>query len=175
MIDTRKRYQIGLTLGEVFPSIDGFCACGCGSPLNSRQRKWSSIACRDNAFNHFAVVKGDTSLIRHNLYLTDKGACRSCGEITEDWQADHIIPVCKGGGGLDISNFQTLCLNCHKEKTYKVSHRSAISSQAASILATRFLYADGHCCSLSLNTSTEKQSFVLATSVPEERNFSLYR
>lgn len=175
MINTRKRYQVGLTLGDIYPSIDGYCACGCGTILTLRQRKWASTACRDNAFNNFAIIKGDSSLIRHHLYLIDQGACRNCGEITEYWQADHIIPVCQGGGGLGINNFQTLCLDCHKEKTYKVSHHNAISSQAASILATRFLYDGGQHCNLSLNTSSEKQSFVLATSVPVVRNCSLYR
>lgn len=175
MIENRKRYQVGLTLGEIYPSINGYCACGCGSALNSKQRKWASISCRDNAFNNFSVIKGDSQSIRYQLYSVDQGACRSCGEITEHWQADHIIPVCKGGGGLDINNFQTLCLDCHKEKTYNISHQSAISSQAASIRPSRILYEGGQHCNLSLNTSREKQSFVLATSVPVDRNFSLYR
>lgn len=30
------------------------------------------------------------------------------------WQADHIIPVYKGGGLCDIDNLRTLCTLCHQ-------------------------------------------------------------
>lgn len=116
MIDHRKRYQVGLTLNDVYPAKQGLCACGCGMKLSVRQRKWASSSCRNNAFNRFAVIKGDTQLIRQRLFIMDQGACRCCGEITENWQADHILSVCQGGGGMDIINFQTLCISCHKEK-----------------------------------------------------------
>ena len=33
------------------------------------------------------------------------------------WEADHIVPVAEGGGESDLSNFQTLCVPCHAEKT----------------------------------------------------------
>lgn len=174
MIDPRKRYQIGLTLNDLYPEVKNLCACGCGKPLSTRQRKWASTGCRDKAFIHFAVIKGDSQLIRQQLFLTDHGACRCCGEITETWQADHIISVFQGGGGKGIENFQTLCVTCHKEKSYKVSHQSAISSQAASILLNRFLYPGGQHCNLSLKTSKEKQSLVLAVLPGGDRNFSVY-
>lgn len=35
------------------------------------------------------------------------------------WDADHIIPVSEGGGGCGLSNYQTLCIRCHKIKTHK--------------------------------------------------------
>lgn len=33
------------------------------------------------------------------------------------WQADHIVPVYRGGGACDIRNIQTLCWKSHIEKT----------------------------------------------------------
>jgi 5-methylcytosine-specific restriction endonuclease McrA len=33
------------------------------------------------------------------------------------WEADHIVPVEKGGGGSGLPNFQTLCCACHRIKT----------------------------------------------------------
>ena len=33
------------------------------------------------------------------------------------WQADHIIPVCEGGGECDLTNLQTLCTMCHEKET----------------------------------------------------------
>lgn len=35
------------------------------------------------------------------------------------WDADHIIEIQDGGKTCDLSNYQTLCLCCHREKTIK--------------------------------------------------------
>lgn len=117
-VNTYSRYQPGLTLNHIFPSIKDKCACGCGNTLPKSRKKWFSDLCRDTAFIKFAIIKGDTSIIRSQLFLVDLGACRMCGCITEDWHADHIFPVMFGGGACDLSNMQTLCISCHKEKTY---------------------------------------------------------
>jgi 5-methylcytosine-specific restriction endonuclease McrA len=36
------------------------------------------------------------------------------------WDADHIIPVCQGGGQCGLDNYRTLCISCHKEETKKL-------------------------------------------------------
>ncbi len=33
------------------------------------------------------------------------------------WDADHIIPVVKGGGLCGLDNLRTLCIKCHKNET----------------------------------------------------------
>lgn len=33
------------------------------------------------------------------------------------WDADHIVPVCEGGGMCGLVNIRTLCLKCHKDIT----------------------------------------------------------
>lgn len=117
MINSTLRYQKGLTLGRIFPSIPGFCACGCGQALFGRKAKWASESCRTNAYIQFAVLKGDNRIIREEIYKRDEGFCHNCGVFDENWQADHIVPVYKGGGACSLNNLQTLCLDCHKEKT----------------------------------------------------------
>ena len=103
---------------EMYPQIDkSKCACGCGEKLFGRKKRWVSETCQIIAVNKFQIIKGDTSVIRFHLFERDQGACRICGLISDTWQADHIIPVAEGGGGCDLSNFQTLCLCCHKDKT----------------------------------------------------------
>jgi len=34
------------------------------------------------------------------------------------WDADHIIPVKDGGGCCGLDNLKTLCISCHKKKTF---------------------------------------------------------
>jgi hypothetical protein len=152
-----------MALNDLFPSKEGECACGCGSKIWGQKKKWFSESCRTNAYIHFAIIKGDTSVIRWQLYQLDKGACRNCGEITLDWEADHILPVSLGGGGRDISNFQTLCRECHREKSYTVGHRSKISSHALSINFMRAISAFGHGTTLLAKTSMDKHRELLIT------------
>lgn len=140
-----KRYQEDIDLIDYVPDIPGYCACGCGKKLTGRQKRWASSSCSEKAYAEFAILKGNTTAIRDALFEIDKGFCRLCGAYHEKWEADHIIPVVKGGGGCDITNFQTLCPSCHKAKTYhqRYSQRSAISSQDASNKFKVLLKAEG--------------------------------
>lgn len=138
MIDSFKRYQVGLKLIDLFPNrIDGLCACGCGKTLEGRKKRWASEDCQSKALNIFLIVKGDSFTIRANLFERDNGYCCNCGVLSNDWHADHITPVFLGGSACDLGNFQTLCLDCHKEKTKRQnyfsteSHLLTISSQAS--------------------------------------------
>lgn len=46
------------------------------------------------------------------------------------WQADHIVPVCEGGGECGLDNLRLLCTPCHKEETKKLAKRRATSTVA---------------------------------------------
>jgi 5-methylcytosine-specific restriction enzyme A len=41
------------------------------------------------------------------------------------WHADHITPVCEGGGECGIDNYRILCLRCHKAETAALAKRRA--------------------------------------------------
>jgi 5-methylcytosine-specific restriction endonuclease McrA len=122
MIDNYSRYQKGLKLRDLYPQLNGYCACGCGKILTGKRRKWATNECRREAFRNFSIIKGDNQVIRYTLYMIDGGFCRLCGVYDVNWQADHIIPVSHGGGGSKIDNFQTLCEDCHKEKTSQLNN-----------------------------------------------------
>jgi 5-methylcytosine-specific restriction endonuclease McrA len=164
LINCFRRYQPGLMLAHIYRAQKDKCACGCGKPLSRQRKMWHSDDCRDFAYLSFAIIKGDTSIIREHLFLIDGGACRNCGVISDAWEADHILPVFLGGGACDISNFQTLCKECHKEKSQMLSHLAAISSQASSICAQPLTYEFGQHSKFLLKTSYDKQSEFLATS-----------
>lgn len=138
MIDVFKRYQSGLRLVDLYPlRKDKKCACGCGEQLPPKKRRWATSDCQEQAVITFFIVKGDNYVIRDKVYQRDGGYCRSCGVLTENWEADHIIPVYLGGSACGLDNFQTLCKCCHKEKTYSASHHSTISSHAVCMLDNR--------------------------------------
>ena len=46
------------------------------------------------------------------------GICARTGRVNRSmWDADHIVPVVKGGGGCGLENYRTLCQPCHKGET----------------------------------------------------------
>lgn len=111
-----QRVQKTLKLHDLYPTQQNVCACGCGKTLTGKQKRWASNECRQSVYVPFAILKGDTTVIRKLLFEIDNGFCRYCGVHSNTWEADHIIPVFKGGGACGLNNYQTLCLNCHKAK-----------------------------------------------------------
>lgn len=116
-IDNFCRYQKHFKMIDMFPDIPGKCACGCGEAIGGRRTRWAEKSHGDIAYHWFMVIKGGVSNIRRAVFERDGGACRNCGVIGRNWEADHIVPVHKGGGGCGLENFQTLCVDCHKEKS----------------------------------------------------------
>lgn len=117
-LDPYQRIQKGMRLDHAYPyRYDGKCACGCKERLIGRQKRWASKDCVDKVFADFSVIYGNGAEIRDRLFIKDGGYCNHCGDYDDNWQADHIIPVHKGGGACGMDNFQTLCVNCHKIKT----------------------------------------------------------
>ena len=57
--------------------------------------------------------------LRFNVFKRDGYRCVICGRKAEDGiilEIDHIKPVSKGGLS-DISNLQTLCMDCNRGKS----------------------------------------------------------
>ena len=92
---------------------------------------------------HQWKLRTDPGYLRQQVFERDRGVCARCGVDTEAlrlarrkldyrarrefdrqwgarrqlWDADHILPVVKGGGECDLANMRTLCLLCHKVVT----------------------------------------------------------
>lgn len=98
-------------------------------------------------------LRTDPAYLRQQVFARDRGICQICGiDCVEAfrrlkrsrgasrkemlhywglsslsrkslWDADHILPVCEGGGECDPRNMRTLCLACHKDVTYQLQRR----------------------------------------------------
>jgi 5-methylcytosine-specific restriction protein A len=58
---------------------------------------------------------------RKYILTRDNGLCIPCqkrGKFTPATEVDHIIPKAKGGSD-DHDNLQSICTQCHNEKTIK--------------------------------------------------------
>jgi len=93
---------------------------------------------------HEWKLRTNPGYLREQVFARDRGVCALCGLDTEAlrknkrkldfnarrqfeqewgprrhlWDADHIIPVAGGGGECGLSNMRTLCLKCHRARTY---------------------------------------------------------
>ncbi len=102
---------------------------------------------------HEWKLRTDPGYLREQVFLRDRGVCAACRVDTEMlrrdkrkldyaarrrferdwgvtgqsrrslWDADHILPVCEGGGECDLSNIRTLCLKCHRITTAELRRR----------------------------------------------------
>jgi 5-methylcytosine-specific restriction enzyme A len=102
--------------------IDGlpYTLCrGCGEPVRKvdgapdRRRLWHPDCV------HAYLLARDPAYVRAAVWQRDQGVCAGCGRECDsagDWEADHVVPLVDGGG-FDLSNLQTLCVECHRRKT----------------------------------------------------------
>jgi 5-methylcytosine-specific restriction endonuclease McrA len=135
----RPRYDADLEFRAVYPyRSDGTCRCGCGEEVVPPRRFWSSEDCAARAVRYFRILKGDTKVIRRALYARDRGRCASCQKRCRkrEWEADHIIPVAHGGAGCELTNFQTLCRDCHRAKTNAQRLRTRRRNELARLVAS---------------------------------------
>lgn len=92
------------------------------------QRYHSMYFCPSNEkdCNSRYFSKFDWDNIRWRVFIRDKFICQSCGffpleeklsEKAAYLECDHILAVGLGGCWWDEDNLQTLCIECHKQKT----------------------------------------------------------
>ncbi len=63
--------------------------------------------------------------LRKYVFERNNYQCQSCHKIdltAKSLQIDHIIPLAQGGAN-DLSNLQTLCAKCNREKSAKLDPR----------------------------------------------------
>lgn len=87
---------------------------------NHLEWKCCSSECTTKFYKEFCEYN-DWSQIRFKAFERDDYTCKECGVKKEAEQliADHIIPIALGGEEFNLSNVQTLCLECNKTKTVK--------------------------------------------------------
>jgi 5-methylcytosine-specific restriction protein A len=56
--------------------------------------------------------------------------CRKAGKVAAAHAVDHITPKASGGGD-ELSNLQSLCRDCHKDKTAQESTQARRGGNAA--------------------------------------------
>ncbi len=130
-VNFKKRKQ-SIKMAKMFPKPkEKICSCGCRKKLKGRQTRWATKSCQWFAYHVNCIINGDSKIIKRYLEIYFNGwKCCKCpadnifieyknGLSVSAIQVDHILAVINGGGGCWLSNYQLLCINCHKLKTKK--------------------------------------------------------
>ncbi len=129
----------------------------CSLEVQGRRRTFCSDWCV-----HEWRLRTDPGYLRQQVFARDQGRCSLCHIDSIEafrrlkrarganrkimlkywgirsvnrrslWDADHILPVCEGGGECDLENIRTLCIACHKDVTYQLRLRLQKMSRIAS-------------------------------------------
>ena len=119
-----------------------FCSEQCSTTFMIRSSPtWARAAVKRRDRGVCAVCGSDAEklrrIIRHVSHTYRREIARllsvnGIGLFAGDyWQADHITPVCLGGGACDLANLRTLCTECHKAETRRLARERAEARQAA--------------------------------------------
>lgn len=93
---------------QVFKRDNGICAI-C---MTDTKKIANELTDKKNVFEDYQRKE---YMERYGIGTKRKIWCKKLGGGL--WDADHIIPVKKGGGKCGLENIRTLCLLCHKEVT----------------------------------------------------------
>jgi 5-methylcytosine-specific restriction protein A len=69
-------------------------------------------------------------LVREFCELAKRAGVKSSHRFSTVWDADHIKPVCEGGGECDLSNYRTLCRGCHHKESATLAKRRSKARKA---------------------------------------------
>ena len=109
--------------------VDGICTyCGPGPPLKRRGNRWARrIKCNElkgGSGNWISIKRNDKTTSSTEYRVYKKEVCEKCGFVPINkcqLDVDHIDGD-RGNSAFD--NFQTLCANCHRLKTWE--HRDGV-------------------------------------------------
>jgi 5-methylcytosine-specific restriction protein A len=106
----KLRTNPGYVRKQVFVRDRGVCAvCGLDTVITEQQ-----LALVINTSWHTGPAVWAAAKDEFRLKLGAKNGGRNHGGF---WDADHIVPVIKDGGGCGLDNYRTLCIPCHKQET----------------------------------------------------------
>lgn len=117
-IDPFRRI-FSIPINWMFPSIEGFCSCGCGAELKGKGRRWATQHCSNFAWNVRNIICNAHQIPGFYISKYSDGIPCCDGKDRSNVQLDHIVGVKHGGGGAWLPNYQYLCHDCHRKKTNK--------------------------------------------------------
>jgi 5-methylcytosine-specific restriction endonuclease McrA len=86
----------------------------CGAALPSARTPYCSRRCRWRFHGHYFWDSARTYVMARDRYT-----CQICHRRAKarSLDVDHILEISRGGASLEYSNLQTVCRECHRQKT----------------------------------------------------------
>lgn len=110
----RIRTDPGYVREAVFARDKGICAC-CGFDTETVDIRIKQLAQLDP--HNFGAYGRAAQQVKQELGIP--------WNRQTYWDADHIVPVIKGGGACGLDNYRTLCVPCHQRETARLAQDRA--------------------------------------------------
>lgn len=121
----QERYDPTYQRRMVLQRDRGVCG-GCGLDTVGLAREVMAL------YRTAGELAAQMRLVRAGLRATDlrfKG--RRMDRLRPLWEADHIVPVIEGGGGVGLIGLRTLCRECHRKVTRQLMARRRAAKKKA--------------------------------------------
>lgn len=113
---SRSDRDLRTSVSQVFGSVRKGTECRvCGRDVDDGRAVYCSDYCRN--LSRAVLDLLNWSGVRRRVLKRDDRTCQSCGAEGGTLEVDHITPISEGGHPFDPGNLQTLCVDCHQEKT----------------------------------------------------------
>lgn len=128
------RNQPAVAREKVLARDGGVCA-SCGADCLERTRRmeaaWEAVIAA--LPSKWVILKPDSLAAFRAAVMAATGTeLPKCDQraweqprIPPTWEADHVVPVCEGGGFCGLDNYRTLCVFCHRAETAALAARRA--------------------------------------------------
>lgn len=117
------------TRWHVWQRDKGVCArCGCDTDKLERVFEWAARIDYAHGYGKNYDYPGGGRWSSPDFLLAlwrELGFSDHWSRDGERWQADHVHECVRGGWGLGLENFRTLCTPCHKQETARLARELA--------------------------------------------------
>lgn len=114
--DMGRSDKLNKSMDTLFPQVSKDSCRVCNEDVVDGRWSYCSERCREIATGVQKMFLW--TVVREQILERDDHSCQKCGRSTDvTLHVDHITRIADGGHPLDETNLQTLCEDCHKEKT----------------------------------------------------------
>jgi 5-methylcytosine-specific restriction endonuclease McrA len=94
---------------------ESFIKFACLERMNFVPDIYDELECFLKRNRSYSIDMAEYKRLKAIVFKRDNYTCRYCGQVGGKLEADHVIPISKGGAN-DLDNLVTSCRKCNRQK-----------------------------------------------------------